>query len=167
PGGARALESILQYVGFFAPASWGDRDLAIETGYAAASLAALANGRILRGARSAQRRRDPQLWGTLEEGDEQAHRAAPSEERLQVVLAVLAHVQIVAEKTAHQVGGEQGRRTVITCVEALKAVCRLLLLASTQDMLLGGGVHTIVRRKAWAGITNLSLEPQGQHRGSA
>lgn len=58
---------------------------------------------------------------------------------MRVALSVLAHVQIVAEKIAGQQGGERRRRQAITYLETLKAISRLLLLACTREMVIGGG----------------------------
>lgn len=60
-------------------------------------------------------------------------------EQMRVAVAVFSHIQIVVEKLARQHGGERGRRYAITCLEALKAVSRLLLLACTREMVIGGG----------------------------
>lgn len=58
---------------------------------------------------------------------------------MRVALSVLAHVQIVVEKIAGQHGGERRRRQAIAYIETLKAICRLLLLACTREMLIDGG----------------------------
>lgn len=60
-------------------------------------------------------------------------------DRMRVALSVLAHVQIVTEKIAGQYGGERRRRQTITYVETLKAISRLILLACTKEMVIGGG----------------------------
>lgn len=60
-------------------------------------------------------------------------------ERMRIALAMIAHVQIVVEKLAGQHGGERRRRQAITYLETLKAISRLLLLACTKEMVLGGG----------------------------
>lgn len=52
---------------------------------------------------------------------------------------MLAHIQIVAEKIARQHGGARRRRQVITYLETFKAVARLVLLATTREMIIFGG----------------------------
>jgi Peroxisomal membrane protein (Pex16) len=56
-------------------------------------------------------------------------------------------MQVVAEKAASAVGGPAGHRNVITTIEAVKAVCRLAVLAINREMLLDGGsdVSTVIR----------------------
>lgn len=61
-------------------------------------------------------------------------------DQMRVALAVIAHVQIVVEKLAGYHGGERRRQQAITYIETLKAISRLLLLACTKDMVIGGGV---------------------------
>lgn len=56
-----------------------------------------------------------------------------------MALAMIAHVQVVVEKLAGQHGGPRRRRQAITYLETLKAVSRLLLLACTKEMVMGGG----------------------------
>lgn len=60
-------------------------------------------------------------------------------ERMRIALAMIAHVQIVVEKMVGQHGGEQRRRQAIMYLEMLKAVSRLVLLACTREMVIGGG----------------------------
>lgn len=60
-------------------------------------------------------------------------------ERMRIALAIIAHVQVVVEKLAGHHGRERRRRQAITYLEALKAVSRLVLLACTKEMVLGGG----------------------------
>lgn len=60
-------------------------------------------------------------------------------ERMRVALAMIAHVQVVVEKLAGQHGGARRRRQAITYLETLKAISRLLLLACTREMVMGGG----------------------------
>lgn len=61
-------------------------------------------------------------------------------ERMQVLLAIVNHVQVVLEKLSGQHGGERRRRQAIMYIETLKAVSRLLLLACTREMIFAGGV---------------------------
>lgn len=65
-------------------------------------------------------------------------------ERMRVALAVIAHVQVVVEKLARQHGGPRRRRQAITYLETLKALSRLLLLACTREMVIGGGAVRII-----------------------
>lgn len=58
---------------------------------------------------------------------------------MRVALAMIAHVQVVVEKLAGQHGGPRRRRQAITYLETLKALSRLLLLACTREMVMGGG----------------------------
>ncbi|CAM9511981.1 unnamed protein product [Choristocarpus tenellus] len=169
PGGARALESLLQYAGFFAPSRLGNRDLAIETGYAAASLAALVHGHILRDNGGFNRGGVHVVTGDLhhtdmamnnrEGGQAQEHRtrSVGDKERLRVALSVLTYIQIVVEKIAVQAGGDHRRRQAISCIEVLKAIFRLLLLTQTRDMTLGGGTVRVDtgRRRTWPGASLL------------
>lgn len=60
-------------------------------------------------------------------------------ERMRIALAMIAHVQIVVEKLAGQHGGGRGRRQAIIYLETLKAASRLLLLACSREMIVGGG----------------------------
>ena len=58
---------------------------------------------------------------------------------MRIALAMIAHVQIVVEKLAGQHGGGRGRRQAILFLEALKAASRLLLLACSREIIVGGG----------------------------
>lgn len=60
-------------------------------------------------------------------------------ERMRIALAMIAHVQVVVEKLAGQHGGGRGRRQAIIYLETLKAASRLLLLACSREMIVGGG----------------------------
>lgn len=60
-------------------------------------------------------------------------------QRMRVALAMIANVQIVVEKLAAQHGGPRTRRQAIVYLETLKALARLLLLACTREMVMGGG----------------------------
>eukprot|EP00752_Nemacystus_decipiens_P011059 g9825.t1 len=154
PIAARTLESVLQYSGFFAPASFADRDLSIESGYALSSLAALAHDRILLDGQGSlgQGRNDRGAgnFGNAEGGlspdapkrrGERSCSVAVFAERMRVALAMIAHVQVVVEKLAGQHGGARRRRQAITYLETLKAISRLLLLACTREMVMGGGAY--------------------------
>lgn len=65
-------------------------------------------------------------------------------ERMRVALAIIAHVQVVVEKLAGQHGGPRRRRQAITYLETLKALSRLMLLACTKEMVIGGGAVSLV-----------------------
>lgn len=60
-------------------------------------------------------------------------------EEIRLVLSMLINMQIVIEKIAGQHGGLKRRRQAITCVEALKVLARLVLVATTREMLIDGG----------------------------
>ncbi|CAM9645690.1 unnamed protein product, partial [Scytosiphon promiscuus] len=143
-------------------ARFADRDLSIESGYALSSLAALAHDQILlqgRGNLDERRGRGGAFSGVDHEdlhsvGSESGlsthfdtkRRDKPSSmavvaERMRVALAIIAHVQVVAEKLAGQHGGPRRRRQAITYLEALKALSRLMLLACTKEMVIGGGAY--------------------------
>lgn len=106
---------------FFAAASmqtwFWDRDMAIEAGYAAASLAALGHDRIRdRGA-------------AAENGWEDTAR---------VSLTALACAQVVAEKLG-AMAGQRCRKRLIVTIELIKCVCRLSILYRTRRILIAGG----------------------------
>eukprot|EP00904_Undaria_pinnatifida_P013145 jgi/Undpi1/8961/HiC_scaffold_26.g11422.m1 len=69
-------------------------------------------------------------------------------ERMRVALAMIAHVQIVVEKLAGQHGGGRGRRQAIIYLETLKAVSRLILLACSREMIVGGGSYVPRKRRS-------------------
>ncbi|CAM9487915.1 unnamed protein product [Pylaiella littoralis] len=158
PTAAHTLARLLQYSGFFAPARFADRDLSIESGYALSSLANLAHARILlegqggpgQGAVGVEETyvgsaNDGQFPGSRTQLESKRREKLSSKavlaERMRVALAVIAHVQVVVEKLAGQHGGPRRRRQAITYLETLKALSRLLLLACTREMVIGGGAY--------------------------
>ncbi|KAG5188701.1 peroxisomal membrane protein-domain-containing protein [Tribonema minus] len=128
PGTANLLESVLRYSGFLAPAQFGERELLVEAGYAASSLAGLLHD----GINAPQQQHQQRSTGGHEEGVVATLRTA---------LVVLAHIEVVAEKVAAASGGAVRRRQLITAIEVAKAVMRLTILALTREMLLAGGHH--------------------------
>ncbi|CAB1112412.1 unnamed protein product [Ectocarpus sp. CCAP 1310/34] len=165
PTAARTVETLLRYSGFFAPARFADRDLSIESGYALSSLAALAHDQILLHGQGGGLVRGGQDGGAgnddgLDGGQVHALGITPGSsirldpksrgkrsstavvaQRMRVALAMIANVQIVVEKLAAQHGGPRRRRQAIVYLETLKALARLLLLACTREMVMGGGSY--------------------------
>ena len=104
----------------------GDDALA-EIGASASSLVALLNGILLR----------PEVFALASHASSATAAAANT---ARVGLSVLAATDILVEIFARRSGGEQARWTSIVALEAVRAACRLWLVAqSPRDMQLMGG----------------------------
>ncbi|KAG2788532.1 hypothetical protein PC129_g12925 [Phytophthora cactorum] len=61
---------------------------------------------------------------------------------VRVPLSLISHVQVLAEVVARRVGGDVGKWRLIVCVEVVKSVLRLVLLAQRhRAMLMRGGKY--------------------------
>ncbi|KAK2003813.1 peroxisomal membrane protein [Colletotrichum falcatum] len=125
------IESALRSLTYIIPGRFRDAEIASETVHSSVQLLSLYHDTLLMRAISripmarlpSPHRRYTKYWT----------QRSPTYRRIAMLLQMVTYTQLLCEMAAKRRGGERGRWRVIVLLEAIKAVCRLLLLRVTRS----------------------------------
>ncbi|GKT92762.1 peroxisomal membrane protein pex16 [Colletotrichum tofieldiae] len=125
------IESALRSLTYIIPGRFRDAEIASETVHSSVQLLSLYHDTLLM--RALSRIPMARLPSPHSRYTKYWTQRSPMYRRVAMLLQMVTYTQLLCEMAAKRRGGERGRWRVVVMLEAIKAICRLLLLRVTRS----------------------------------
>ncbi|WQF83349.1 Putative peroxisome membrane protein, Pex16 [Colletotrichum destructivum] len=130
-GQVSQIESALRSLTYIIPGRFRDAEIASETVHSSVQLLSLYHDTLLM--RALSRIPMARLPSPHSRYTKYWTQRSPMYRRIAMLLQMVTYTQLLCEMAAKRRGGERGRWRVVVLLEAIKAICRLLLLRVTRS----------------------------------